>query len=69
MVLYNNLVSHLRIIYYFTSTDFTQSLVLWQEVVVATLAKIVFIEHPSKLLVNFIYKVQKRDVFTRSIYN
>ena len=28
-----------------------------QEVVVATLAKMAFIEHPPKLLVNFIYRV------------
>ena len=29
IVPYNNLASHLRIICYFTSTDFAQSLVLW----------------------------------------
>jgi len=57
MVPYNNLASYLYIICYFTSTDFMQSLVLWQEVVVATLAKTAFIEHPLKSLVNFIYGV------------
>ena len=56
-VLYNNLVSHLRIICYFTSINFTQSLVPRQEVVVAALAKTAFTEHPPKLLVNFIYRV------------
>ena len=65
----NNLVSYLYIIHYFTSTDFAQSLVLQQEVVVATLAKMAFTEHPPKLLVNFIYRVQKRDAFIRFIYN
>ena len=54
---YNNLVSYLRVIYYFTSTSFTQSLALRQEVVVAILAKSAFIEHSLKLLVNFIYRV------------
>ena len=54
---YNNLVSHLYIIWYFTGTDFTQSLVPQQEVVVAALAKTVFIEHPPKSLVNFICRV------------
>jgi hypothetical protein len=42
----NNPASYLRIIYYFASTNFTQSLVLRQEVVVATLAETAFIEHP-----------------------
>ena len=56
-VLYNDLVSYLRIIYYFTGINFTQSLVPQQEVVVAVLAKMVFTEHPPKLLVDFIYKV------------
>jgi len=54
MVLRDNLASHLRIIYYFASTDFAQSLVLRQKVVVATLAKTAFTEYPLKLLVNFI---------------
>ena len=53
----NNLVSHLRIIYYFASTDFAQSLIPRQKVVVAALAKIAFTEHPLKLLIDFIYKV------------
>ena len=66
---YNNPASYLRIIRYFTSTDFAQSLVPQQEVVVATLAETAFTEYPPKLLVNFIYRVQKRDAFTRSIYN
>ena len=57
MVLYNNLTSHLRIIYYFIGTNFVQNLVLWQKVVVAALAEIVFTEHPPELLVDFIYKV------------
>ena len=54
---HNNLASYLRIIHYFASTNFTQSLMLWQEVVVATLAKTAFIKHPPKSLVNFIYRV------------
>jgi len=53
----NNLVSHLRIARYFASTDFTQSLVPRQEVVVAALAETAFIEYPPELLVNFIYGV------------
>ena len=53
----NNLASHLRIICYFASTDFAQSFVPQQEVVVAALAETAFTEHPSKLLVDFIYKV------------
>jgi hypothetical protein len=53
----NNLVSHLRIIYYFTSIDFAQSLMPQQKVIVAALAKMAFTEHPPKLLVNFIYKI------------
>ena len=57
MVPYNNLTSHLRIIYYFIGTNFVQNLVLWQKVVVAALAEIVFTEHPPELLVDFIYKV------------
>ena len=69
MVPYNNLASYLRIARYFTSTNFTQSLMLRQEVVVATLAKTAFIEYPPKSLVNFIYRVQERDAFIRSIYN
>ena len=44
MVPYNNLVSHLYIIYYLASTNFAQSLVLQQEVVVATLAEMAFKE-------------------------
>jgi len=54
---HNNPVSHLRIIRYFASTDFTQSLVPRQEVVVAALAKTAFTEQPPKSLVNFIHKV------------
>ena len=57
MVPYNNLASYLRIARYFASTDFAQSLVLRQEVVVAALAKTAFIEYPPKLLVNFIRRV------------
>ena len=57
MVICNNLVSYLYIIYYFASTDFAQSFILWQEVVVTILAKTAFKEQPSKLLVNLIYKV------------
>ena len=57
MVPYNNPASYLYIIYYFTSTNFTQSLMPRQEVVVATLAETAFIEHLPKLLVNFIYRV------------
>ena len=66
---YNNLVSHLCIIYYFTRIDFTQSLIPRQEVVVAALAKTAFTKHPPKSLVDFIHRIQKRDAFTRSIYN
>ena len=51
---YNNLASHLYIIYYFTGTNFVQSLVLWQEVVVTALAKTAFKEQTPKLLVNLI---------------
>ena len=51
---HNNLASHLRIIYYFTSTDFAQSLVPQQEIVVVVLAETAFIEYPLKSLVNFI---------------
>jgi len=54
IVPHNNPVSHLHITRYFTGTNFTQSLMLRQEVVVATLAKTAFIEYPPKLLVNFI---------------
>jgi len=53
----DNLTSHLHITHYFASTDFAQSLVLRQEVVVATLAEMAFMEYPPKLLVNFIYGV------------
>ena len=68
-VLCNDLVSHLHIACYFTGTDFAQSLVLQQEVVVAALAETVFIEHPPESLVDFICGVQKRDAFTHSICN
>ena len=54
IVTYNNLVSHLHIIYYLTGTDFTQNLVPQQEVVVAALAKTAFKEQSFKLLVNLI---------------
>ena len=54
---YNNLASYLYITRYFASTDFTQSLVLQQEVVVATLAETAFTEYPPKSLVNFICRV------------
>ena len=57
MVFYDNLVSYLHITYYFTSTNFAQSLMPQQKVVVAALAKMAFTEHPPKLLVNFIYKI------------
>ena len=57
MVPYNNLANDLYIIYYFTSTNFIQSLIPQQEVVIATLAKMAFTKYPPKLLVNFIYKV------------
>ena len=40
----NNLVSYLYIAYYLAGTDFTQSLVPQQEVVVATLAETAFKE-------------------------
>ena len=40
---------------------------LQQEVVVTTLAKTAFKEYPFKLLVNFIYRVQEKDAFIRSI--
>jgi len=50
----NNLASHLHIAHYFASTNFTQSLIPRQKVVVAALAKTAFIEHPPKSLVNFI---------------
>ena len=65
----DNLASHLCIIYYFTNTNFIQSLILQQEVVVTALVKIVFIKHPLKLLVDFIYKVQEMDTFIYFIYN
>ena len=57
LVPYNDLVSHLYIIYYFTSTNFTQSLIPQQEVVVTALAEMAFMEHPLKSLVDFIYRV------------
>ena len=40
-----------------------------QEVVIAALAETAFTEHPLKLLVDFIYKVQERDTFVYSIYD
>ena len=54
---HNNPASHLHIIYYFTSTNFAQSLMPQQKVVVAALAKMAFTEHLPKSLVDFIYKV------------
>ena len=54
---HNNQASHLYIIQYFTSTNFTQSFVPQQKVIIAALAKIVFTEYSPKLLVNFIYRV------------
>ena len=57
MVPYNDLVSHLCIVCYFAGTNFTQSLVPRQKVVVAALAEMAFIEYPPKLLVDFICKV------------
>ena len=57
MVLCNNLASHLYIIYYFAGTDFAQSLMPRQKVVVATLAETAFTEYPPKSLVDFICKV------------
>ena len=59
--------SHLRIVRYFAGTDFAQSLVPRQEVVVAALAETAFTEHPPESLVDFIRRVQERDAFTRSI--
>ena len=53
----DNLASHLRIIQYFTSTDFVQSLMPRQEVVVAALAETVFIEYPPESLADFIRRV------------
>ena len=53
----DDLVSHLHIICYFTGTDFVQSLMPWQKVVIAALAEMAFTEHPFELLVDFIYKV------------
>src|SRR5580692_7168654 len=50
----DNLASHLCIAWYFTSTNFAQSLVPRQEVVVAALAETAFIEHPPESLVDFI---------------
>ena len=49
--------SHLCIVYYFISTDFAQSLIPRQKVVVATLAEMAFTEYPPESLVDFIYKV------------
>ena len=69
MVLYNNLVSHLCIVYYFTDTNFAQSLMPQQEVVVAALAEIAFEEQLPKLLVNLICGVQERDAFICFICN
>ena len=69
MVPYNNLASHLYIIYYFTGTNFVQNLVPQQKAVVTALAKMAFIKHPPKSLVNFIYKIQKKNAFTHFIYN
>ena len=60
-------MSHLCIVRYFTGTDFTQSFVPRQEVVVAALAETAFTEHPPESLVDFIRRVQERDAFTRSI--
>jgi len=57
MVPHDNPASYLRIIRYFTSTNFTQSLMLRQEVVVAALAETAFTEQPPKSLVNFICRV------------
>ena len=57
MVPRDNLASYLRIIRYLASTDFAQSLVPRQEVVVAALAKTAFKEQPPKLLVNLIRRV------------
>ena len=57
IVFYDDLASHLYIAWYFASTDFTQSLMPWQEVVVAVLAKTAFIEHPPESLVDFIHRV------------
>ena len=57
IVPHNNLASHLHIIQYFTSTDFAQSLVPRQEVVVAALAEMAFIKYPPKSLVDFIRRV------------
>ena len=53
----DNLASHLCIIYYFAGTDFAQSLIPRQEVVVAALAEMVFMEYPPESLVDFICKI------------
>ena len=53
----DDLASHLRIVYYFAGINFTQSLVLRQEAVVAALAETAFTEYPLKSLVNFICRV------------
>ena len=53
----DNLASHLYIVQYFAGTDFMQSLVPRQEVVIAALAETAFMEHPPKLLVDFICRV------------
>ena len=53
-VLYNNPISYLCIVCYLAGTNFAQSLVLWQKVVIAALAKTAFKEQPPKSLVNLI---------------
>ena len=57
MVPCDDLASHLRIACYFTGTDFAQSLMPRQEVVVAALAEMAFTEHPLESLVDFIRRV------------
>ena len=69
MVPYNNPASYLHIIYYLTGTNFVQSLILQQEVVVTALAEMAFKEQPLKSLVNLIHKVQERDTFIYFIHN
>ena len=54
---HDNLASHLYITCYLTSTNFAQSLMPQQEVVITALAKTAFKEQTPKLLVNLIHKI------------
>jgi hypothetical protein len=40
-----------------------------QEVVIAALAEMAFKKQPPKSLIDFIYKIQKKDAFIYSIYD